>query len=105
VKSKPRNSKKDWHEVQTGIKGYYDEVRTCFYCDRFIKNKCNQYYWKDAVLFRKQIITKTDSNPNKAAAKNRSKLCRSVEDDEEEKRILEFNNRFSQKKGLSMTHL
>jgi len=108
----------DWHEVQTGIEGYYEEVTTSVNRDRFLKNKCNPFRSANITgrmmyFLESKIITKTDINPSKAAAKNRSELRQSVEDEEEEKMMLEFNNSFTKNKtfydpsllvGLELQH-
>ena len=71
--------------------------------DRFLKNKCDPFRTENItgrVLYFLQygIIKPSDINPKMAAGKNSIGRIQSVEDEEEERMMLEFNNSFTSKK-------
>ena len=106
LNSKPRNSKMKWDEVQAGIKGYYNEVRACVIRDRYLKNKCDPFRTENItgrVLYFLEYgnIKQSDINPKIAAGKNSIGRIQSVEDEEEERMMLEFNNSFTTSKKTS----
>ena len=89
-----------WDEVQAGIKGYYNEVRVCVIRERFLKNKCDPFRTANItgrVLYFLEygIIKPSDINPKMSAGKNSIGRIQSVEDEEEERMMLEFNNSFT----------